>query len=91
METLFVVDVPINWASDRNWQTKVLDTWRVTQLNVLHQESVKNTLEGMLGTVSITMYIILCIYACVPFLLIFLFFLFLLSQIIYPVRICFLA
>ena len=32
METLFVVDVSIDWATDRNWQTKVLDIWKVTQL-----------------------------------------------------------
>ena len=28
---LFVVDVSINWPSNRNCQTKVLDSWNVTQ------------------------------------------------------------
>ena len=28
---LFVVDVSINWPSCRNWQTKVLVSWKVTQ------------------------------------------------------------
>ena len=32
-ETLFVVDVPINWASNRKCQTKVLDTGKVTHLD----------------------------------------------------------
>ena len=32
-KTLFVVDVCINWAINRDRQTKVLDTWEVTQLN----------------------------------------------------------
>ena len=31
-KTLFVVDCSINWAADRHWQTKVHDTWKVTQL-----------------------------------------------------------
>ena len=31
--TLFVVDVYVNWRSYRNWQTKVLDSWKATQLN----------------------------------------------------------
>ena len=29
---LFIVDVSINWATDRHWQTKLLDTWKVPQL-----------------------------------------------------------
>ena len=29
-KTLFVVGVSINWVTKRNWQTKVLDTWKVT-------------------------------------------------------------
>ena len=37
---LFVVDVSVNWSTDRNWQTKVLDTWKVTQLNLLRHKSV---------------------------------------------------
>ena len=40
-KTLFVVDVSINWATDRNWQTRLLDTWKVTQMNLPRQESVK--------------------------------------------------
>ena len=27
----FIVDVPIHWSSNRNWQTKELDPWKVTQ------------------------------------------------------------
>ena len=37
---LFAVDVCINWATKRNWQSKVLDTWKVTQLNLPRQENV---------------------------------------------------
>ena len=33
MVTLFFVDVSINWATVRTWPTKLLDTWKVTQLN----------------------------------------------------------
>ena len=36
-----IVDVPINWATKANWYTKLLDTWKVTRLNLLNQESVK--------------------------------------------------
>ena len=35
------VHVSINWATNRPWQTKVFDTWKVTQLNILRQKSVK--------------------------------------------------
>ena len=38
-KTLFVVDISITWATNRNWQAKVLDTWKVTQLNLPHQDS----------------------------------------------------
>ena len=38
---LFVVDVSINWPSNRNWLTKVLDSWKVNQLNWLRQKWVK--------------------------------------------------
>ena len=38
---LFVVDVSINWPSKRNWQTKVLDSGKATQLNLLCQKNVK--------------------------------------------------
>ena len=37
---VFVVDVSINWPSNRNWQTKVLDSWKATQLYLLRQKSV---------------------------------------------------
>ena len=42
MGRLFVVDVSMsmNWPRNRNWQTKVFDSWKVTQLNLLHQERV---------------------------------------------------
>ena len=33
-------EVCINWATDRNWQTKLLCTRKVTQLNLLCQKSV---------------------------------------------------
>ena len=38
---LYVVDISIDWPSDRNEQTKVLDSWKATQLNLLRQKSVK--------------------------------------------------
>ena len=38
-KTLFVVGVSIHWLSNRNWQTKVLDSWKVTQLDLPRQES----------------------------------------------------
>ena len=37
---LLVVDVSVNWATDRHWQTKVLDTGKVTRLDLLRQDSV---------------------------------------------------
>ena len=36
-----VIDVSVNWLSNRNWQTEVLDSWKVTQLNSLRQRRVK--------------------------------------------------
>ena len=39
-ETFFVVDVSIDWTSDRNWYINLLGTWKVTPLNLLRQESV---------------------------------------------------
>ena len=61
---LFVVDVSINWPSDRNWQTKILDSWEAAQLNLLRQKSVDGTVmvsvlhagrwETALSTVSDT-------------------------------------
>ena len=33
--TFFVADVSINWATDRMWQTKLLDTWTVNKINKL--------------------------------------------------------
>ena len=38
---LFVVDCSINLATGRNFQTKALDKWKVTQLNISRQEGVK--------------------------------------------------
>ena len=40
-KTLFDVDVSVNWATNRNWQAKVLDRRKGAQLNLLRQESVK--------------------------------------------------
>ena len=38
---LFVVDVSMNWPDNRIWQTKVLDSWKATQLNLLRLKYVK--------------------------------------------------
>ena len=38
-ETLFVV-ICMNWATDTHWYTKLLDTRKGTQLNLLRQEGV---------------------------------------------------
>ena len=46
--TLFVVDVSINWATDRIWQIKVHDAWKVTQLTFLRQKGVKVPAEVFL-------------------------------------------
>ena len=35
------LDMSINWASNRNCQIKVLDTWKVTRATLLCQESIK--------------------------------------------------
>ena len=40
---LFIVDVSINWPSNRNWQIKLLDSWKATELDLLRQKSVKLT------------------------------------------------
>ena len=48
-KTLCVVDVSRNWATTRHWQTKVLDTWKVTQLNLLRQKSVTTAQCGWLA------------------------------------------
>ena len=37
---LFVVDVSINWLTNRNWQTKVPDSWKVTQMILLRRRNV---------------------------------------------------
>ena len=49
------MDFYINWATDRNRHTKLLDTWKVTQLSVFCQECVKQRnahlfVSGMLET-----------------------------------------
>ena len=49
-KTLFVVDVPMNWAKTEtgvpNYTTHGhMDTWKVTQLTVVRQESVTVTLS----------------------------------------------
>ena len=40
-KTLLAYDVSLNWATYRDWQIKALDTWKVTQLNLLPQKSGK--------------------------------------------------
>ena len=37
---LFVIDVSFNWATNRNWQTKIVDTWKISQLNLPREERV---------------------------------------------------
>ena len=39
---LFAVDFSINLATNRNWQTKLLDRRKVTQLNILRHERVED-------------------------------------------------
>ena len=34
LEIRFVVDISENWTTDRNWHTKLLDPWKVNQLNI---------------------------------------------------------
>ena len=38
---LLGVDVSINWPRKRHWLTKVLDSWKATQQNLLRQRYVK--------------------------------------------------
>ena len=40
---LFVVDVSVHRATVRKWQTQLLDTWKVTQIQLLSQESAKSS------------------------------------------------
>ena len=40
-KTLFAGDVSINQATGTRWQTKLLDTWQVTEINSPRQESVQ--------------------------------------------------
>ena len=35
-----MAEVSVKWTTDKNWQTKLRDTWRATQLNLLCEESV---------------------------------------------------
>ena len=44
-KTLFAAEFSLNWATNRNWQTKLLDRRKVTQLNILRQKSVKSLVE----------------------------------------------
>ena len=37
----------MNWETNRNWQIKLLDTRKVTQLNLLGQESVKRLVKSL--------------------------------------------
>ena len=46
---LFVLDVSINWLSNRNWQTKILDSWKATQLDLLRQKSVSTPVTTLSG------------------------------------------
>ena len=40
-KVLFVVDVSVQWTAHRHWQTKLLEPWKVIQLNLPRQKSVK--------------------------------------------------
>ena len=42
---LFVVEVSINWATNRNGQTKVFDTWKVTKPKFVRQKRVNSFLR----------------------------------------------
>ena len=37
---VFFVDVSIKQATGRRWQTKLVDTWKVPQIDLFRQESV---------------------------------------------------
>ena len=39
-QRLFVVDVSIDWATGRRWQTNLVETQKVTQIHLLRRESV---------------------------------------------------
>ena len=39
-KTLFLVDVPVNWATVRNWWASELDTWTVTYQNIYCNKKV---------------------------------------------------
>ena len=52
---LYVVDVCINWPSSRNWQTKVLDSWKAAQLDLPRQKSVKVTMMMMIMMIMMMM------------------------------------
>ena len=63
-ETLFVV-VCINWATRRNWQTKLLHSRKVTQLSLLRQESVtylpnNAPAPASVATASVTAAVVVC-------------------------------
>ena len=49
-----MVDVSINQATNRNWQTKVLDTRKVTQVNLLRQKvfTAQQQASGFQGWIS---------------------------------------
>ena len=49
MKALFVVGVSTNWANDRKWQTKLLETWNKIQLSLLQQESDKGLRSTLWG------------------------------------------
>ena len=52
-KTLFVIDVSINWTTVRRWQTKLLDTWKVTQIHLLRQKVADQTSWSMEGNSDI--------------------------------------
>ena len=43
----FIVDVSVNWPSNRNWQIKVCDSWGTSQLKLLLQKSVNHSARSL--------------------------------------------
>ena len=52
---LSVTGVSTTWATDKNWLTKLLETWKVTQLNLLHQKSDKSCVRQIQLTIPVSL------------------------------------
>ena len=42
-KTLFVVDVSVDWATGKRWKTKLVDTWKVTQIHRRYLRYIEGT------------------------------------------------